>query len=69
MREHKFKVGQKVKLFPRLFSLSPQGGSRVASIQSYQIARLLPADEADPRYRVKGAVKSQDRIVTESEIE
>lgn len=69
MREHKFKVGQKVKLFPRLFSLSPQDGDRVASIQTYQIARLLPTDGADPRYRVKGASKRQDRIVTESEIE
>jgi len=69
VREHKFKVGQKVKLFPRLFSLSPRDGDRVASFQTYQIARLLPADGADPKYRVKGAVKSQDRVVTESEIE
>lgn len=69
MREHKFKVGQKVRILPRMFSLTARSSEAPeASVERYEITRLLPPTGFDPQYRLKGASKGQERIVAESEI-
>ncbi len=68
MRQHKFKVGEKVRILPRMFSFSARGDAQAASPEKYEITRLLPPTGFDPQYRLKGSTKGQERIVTESEI-
>ena len=68
MGEHKFKIGQKVRILPRMFSLSSRSEAPEASVERYEIVRLLPPNGFDPQYRLKGSTKGQERIVAESEI-
>lgn len=68
MRPHKYKVGQKVRLFQRAITLSARKDDPHASPEHYEITRLLPSDGAEFQYRIKGCTKGQERVVTESEI-
>ena len=67
MRQHKFKVGQKVKFLPRAVSILSRA-AEAASYESYEVTRLLPAEGFGFQYRIKGLTKGQERVATESEI-
>ncbi len=58
---HRFRVGQSVALIPRVV--------RQAATGSYEIIRLMPDDENDPRYCIKSAAERHERVVPESELE
>lgn len=63
MNEHKFKIGQKVRILARV--------SGDATPDRYEIIRLLPAEtsaRSDYQYRVKKLGSSAERIVKQSEI-
>jgi hypothetical protein len=68
VRQHKFKVGQKVRFFQRAIVVSPRTSDPDASRERYEITRLLPYNESEFQYRIKGVDKGQERVVTESEI-
>jgi len=68
MSQHKFNVGQKVTFFQRAIGELPGSGDPVASPEPYEVTRLLPAVGWEFQYRIKGAAKGQERVVTESEI-
>jgi hypothetical protein len=60
---HKFRIGQAVDLTPTIL--------RPAATGDYEIRRLLPMSDGDPRnpsYRVKNIVEKHERVVRESEI-
>jgi hypothetical protein len=60
---HKFTIGQAVDLTPTIL--------RPAATGDYEIRRLLPMSDGDPRnpsYRVKNIVEKHERVVRESEI-
>jgi hypothetical protein len=60
---HKFAVGQRVDLIPRVL--------RSAAAGSYEIRHLMPAvdgDPTDPRYRIKSQDEKHERVVPESEL-
>ena len=58
---HKFQVGQFVALIPRVI--------RQAAPGNYEIIRLMPENEAEPRYRIKSDAERHERVVPESELE
>jgi hypothetical protein len=58
---HKFQVGQFVALIPRVI--------RQAAPGTYEITRLMPENEAEPRYRIKSEAERHERVVPESELE
>jgi hypothetical protein len=58
---HKFQVGQFVALIPRVI--------RQAAPGTYEIIRLMPENEAEPRYRIKSDAERHERVVPESELE
>jgi hypothetical protein len=58
---HKFRVGQSVALIPRVIRQAAKG--------SYEIVRLMPENEDDPRYCVKSIAERHERVVPESELE
>ena len=68
MQPHKYKVGQKVRLFQRTIALVPRKDGADAAPERYEIERLLPSNGAELQYRIKGCSKGQERVVTESEI-
>jgi hypothetical protein len=60
---HKFMIGQSVDLMHRVL--------RFAAAGRYEIRRLMPAadsDPSDPRYRIKNADESYERVALESEL-
>ena len=60
---HKFAVGQKVQLEPRLL--------RAAVAGAYEIRSLMPASDNgtdEPRYCVKSAGEKHERIVPECDL-
>ena len=60
---HKFMVGQTVDLM--------KNSLRRAATGQFEIRHLLPASDADPndpRYRIKSAAESYERVVLESEL-
>ncbi|MFI4986541.1 MAG: hypothetical protein ACHQF3_03790 [Alphaproteobacteria bacterium] len=68
MLQHKFKVGQTVRFFPRVVALKPRHSDPASSPERFEVTRLLPAGDAGPQYRIKGSAKGQERVVTEREI-
>jgi hypothetical protein len=58
---HKFQVGQFVALIPRVI--------RQAAPGTYEITRLMPENEIEPRYRIKSDAERHERVVPESELE
>jgi hypothetical protein len=58
---YKFQVGQTVALIPRSL--------RQAAPGTYEIVRLMPADEIEPHYRIKSNAERHERVVAESELE
>jgi hypothetical protein len=60
MAVHKFKAGQTVRIVSRVYGAEARG--------SFQIVRLLPADNGVNQYRIKSTVDGQERVVTESEV-
>jgi hypothetical protein len=58
---HKFQVGQSVDLIPRIIRQAAKG--------SYEIIRLMPENEDDPRYCIKSNAERHERVVPESELE
>jgi hypothetical protein len=58
--EHKFSVGQQVKLH-RMAGVSIEGGT-------YEITRLLPPEKNDFQYRIRAVEGGIDRVVFESQI-
>jgi hypothetical protein len=62
MPEHKFRLGQKVRLnrgYPY----------RLVSDGAYEIVRRMPDNDGEFSYRIKNAQESHERVVKESEIE
>jgi hypothetical protein len=60
---HKFMIGQTVDLV--------RGVLRSAAVGGYEIRHLVPAadsDPRDPRYRIKSAHESHERLALESEL-
>ena len=60
---HKFSVGQKVDLLPRM--------PRVAAPGQYEIRKLMPASESDasdPIYRIKSVDETHERVAQESDL-
>jgi hypothetical protein len=60
---HKFMVGQTVDLM--------KNSLRRAATGQFEIRHLLPASDAnpdDPRYRIKSAAESHERVALESEL-
>ena len=61
--EHKFTVGQFVELVPHTL--------RRAATGAYEIRQTMPAPDISthsPRYRIKNAAETYERIVAESEL-
>ena len=59
MTEHKFKVGQVV----RVADIYEKGGP-----QAYSVTRLLPAEKEGPQYRLKAATGTQECVVLEKQL-
>jgi hypothetical protein len=58
---HKYQVGQSVDLIRRVIRQAAKG--------SYEIIRLMPENEDDPRYCIKSSAERHERVVPESELE
>lgn len=61
MQTHKFAVGQKLAYSPGRFEHQQTPGL-------FEVTRLLPADGAEPQYRVRNANSGQERVVRESQL-
>lgn len=61
MAAHKFKIGQSV-------SFSPGRTSMSATARDYKIVRLLPAENGQPQYRIKGISEPFERTALETEL-
>jgi len=60
---HKFSVGQKVDLLPRMLLSAARG--------EYEVRKLLPASErdtSDPVYRIKSVEEKHERVAEESDL-
>ena len=60
MSDHKFKVGQRVKLSPARY-----GSNRHPH---YDVVQLMPAESAENRYTVKSVWDKHECVVRESEL-
>lgn len=58
---HKFKVGQSVNFTPGKSAMS-------ASSREYKIVRLLPPEEGQYLYRIKGVSETYERMARESDL-
>jgi len=61
MPPHKFKVGDVVNYFPPKASLMP-------SARDYKVLKLLPAEDGQNQYRIKGMSEMYERCVRESDL-
>ncbi len=61
MTIHKYKVGQTV-------SYSPGRSAMAASSREYKIIRLLPPEEGQNLYRIKGVSETFERMARESDL-
>ena len=61
MATHRFRVGERVKYVRGHFD-----GDVTAGL--YTITRLMPADGADPQYRVKSTNEVHERTMKESQL-
>jgi hypothetical protein len=60
---HKFMIGQAVDFV--------HGAIRSAAVGGYEIRRLVPAADSnpnDPRYRIKSAQETYERVALESDL-
>jgi hypothetical protein len=60
---HKFTIGQRVELTPRLLRSSAPG--------PYEIRHLVPASDrepGDPCYRIKSMAEKHERVARESDL-
>ena len=60
---HKFSVGQKVDLLPRM--------QRAAAPGQYEVRKLMPVSESDvsdPIYRIKSVDETYERVAQESDL-
>jgi hypothetical protein len=60
MSDHKFRIGQRVRLS------APAINRGVAGI--YSVVALLPEERGDRQYRVRHTVSAQQRVVWESQL-
>jgi hypothetical protein len=60
MADHKFDVGQSVRIFSRI-SVSDRSGH-------FTIVRVLPTERGIHQYRIKSEVDGHERVVTEEEV-
>jgi len=68
MHAHKYKVGQRVRFFPRAIAPSARQEEPKAYFERYEIIRLLPNNGTEFQYRIKACSGSEERVVTESEV-
>lgn len=61
MAAHKFKIGQTV-------SYSPGRSAMAASSREYKIVRLLPPEDGQNLYRIKGISETFERMARESDL-
>ncbi|MFM9939515.1 MAG: hypothetical protein ACKVP7_08475 [Hyphomicrobiaceae bacterium] len=61
MTIHKYKVGQTV-------SYSPGRSAMAASSREYKIIRLLPPEEGQNLYRIKGVSETFERMARENDL-
>lgn len=61
MANHKFKVGQNVRLRPNRMS-------SLAGSQECKIMRLLPMEEGNYLYRIKCGAESVERVAKEGDL-
>lgn len=61
MAAHKFKIGQTV-------SYSPGRSAMAASSREYKIVRLLPPEDGQNLYRIKGVSETFERMARESDL-
>jgi hypothetical protein len=59
MMEPKFHPGERVELAKRPFVNGPG---------PFEIVRQMPADEPEPRYRIRDTVDKHERVVAEHEL-
>jgi hypothetical protein len=57
---HKFKIGQTVGLVPSIHHAAAKG--------DYEIVSLRPAEDGNPRYRIKSKNELHERVVAESDL-
>jgi hypothetical protein len=60
MKQHKFQVGDYVRIEPRAVWAVPAG--------RYQVVRLMPPDGASNQYRVRFVEDGHERMVKESDL-
>jgi hypothetical protein len=63
MIEHKFKVGQSVRIAP-----SGRDGYVAVVEGEFSITRLLPPDGPDNQYRIKSDADGHERVVKENRL-
>lgn len=61
MAEHRFKVGQQVRIIPGSMHMSGNG--------DYKILMLLPPAEGQNQYRVKSVTELFERVVKEGDLQ
>lgn len=61
MAAHKYKIGQTV-------SYSPGRSAMAASSREYKIIRLLPPEDGQNLYRIKGISETFERMARESDL-
>jgi hypothetical protein len=61
MAQHKFKVGQRV-------TFTPSRSSYQAASQNYTIVKLLPPDQGQNQYRIKGLTETFERMAFEGDL-
>lgn len=61
MSAHKFKIGQVVRFAPGRSSMS-------ATAREYKVTRLLPPEDGQNQYRIKGNSETFERMARESDL-
>lgn len=64
MMNHKYKVGQTVRIVP-----SGKDGAYPIPGGKFSVTSLLPADGADNQYRIKSALDGHERVIKEHRLE
>jgi hypothetical protein len=64
LKEHKFKVGQTVRIVP-----NGKDGYHPMPAGKFSITGLLPPDGAENQYRIKSALDGHERVVKEGRLE
>jgi hypothetical protein len=62
MADHRFAIGQPVRLKGRL-GMSPK------TAETYRISGTLPATDNSPRYRIRNDDERHERVATEDSLE